>query len=208
MIYRNFGKRVFDLVLVVPSLILLWPVLALIGLLVRLKLGAPILFRQPRPGLNGQPFTVYKFRTMTDARDARGNLLADVDRLPPFGQFLRSASLDELPELINVLRGEMSLVGPRPLRMRYLERYTPQQARRHEVKPGLTGWAQINGRNAVSWQRRFRFDVWYVDNVSFSLDQHIILKTIEKIILRENISQPGHITTEEFKGHPVEVDAS
>lgn len=203
--YGDFGKRLLDLVLVIPAIILLMPVLALIALLVRLKLGSPILFRQQRPGLHGQPFTIYKFRTMTDARDAQGRLLPDADRLSPLGRFLRSTSLDELPELINVLKGEMSVVGPRPLLMRYLERYTPEQMRRHEVRPGITGWAQVNGRNAITWEERFRLDAWYVDHVSLGLDLKIILMTIWKVLGRENISQPGHVTIEEFKGYSVDA---
>ena len=166
----------------------------------RLKLGSPVLFRQRRPGLHGKPFTIYKFRTMTDARDAQGKLLPDAERLTPFGRFLRSASLDELPELFNVLKGDMSLVGPRPLLMQYLDRYTPEQMRRHEVKPGITGWAQVNGRNAITWEQKFALDVWYVDNKSLGLDGKIILLTLWKILKREGISQPGQATMEEFMG--------
>jgi sugar transferase EpsL len=194
------GKRVLDLVLVVPALMLLAPLLAVIALLVRLKLGAPVLFQQQRPGLHGKPFLIMKFRTMTDERDAEGNLLPDETRLTAFGRWLRSTSLDELPELLNVLKGDMSLVGPRPLRMRYLERYTPEQMRRHESKPGLTGWAQINGRNAISWEERFERDVWYVDHLSLRLDLYIIWQTVDKVLKREGISQQGHVTMEEFKG--------
>jgi sugar transferase EpsL len=198
--YRHMGKRVLDLVLVVPALMLLAPLLAVIALLVRLKLGAPVLFQQQRPGLHGKPFLIMKFRTMTDERDAEGNLLPDEKRLTAFGRWLRSTSLDELPELLNVLKGDMSLVGPRPLRMRYLERYTPEQMRRHESKPGLTGWAQINGRNAISWEERFERDVWYVDHLSLRLDLYIIWQTVDKVLKREGISQQGHVTMEEFKG--------
>lgn len=198
--YRAFGKRLLDLALAIPALILLSPVLALLALLVRLRLGSPVLFRQQRPGLHGQPFTMLKFRTMTDARDAQGNLLPNKDRLTPFGQLLRSTSLDELPELILVLKGDMSLVGPRPLLMRYLERYTPEQMRRHEAKPGITGWAQVNGRNAISWEEKFLMDVWYVDHQSLWLDLKIIPKTIWKIIEREGISQQGYTTAPEFMG--------
>lgn len=198
--YRHMGKRVLDLVLVVPALMLLAPLLAVIALLVRLKLGAPVLFQQQRPGLHGKPFLIMKFRTMTDERDAEGNLLPDETRLTAFGRWLRSTSLDELPELLNVLKGDMSLVGPRPLRMRYLERYTPEQMRRHESKPGLTGWAQINGRNAISWEERFERDVWYVDHLSLRLDLYIIWQTVDKVLKREGISQQGHVTMEEFKG--------
>lgn len=198
--YVHFVKRPLDLALTVTALILLAPLLVLLALLVRVKLGTPVLFRQVRPGLHGQPFTLYKFRTMTDARDAQGKLLPDDQRLPPFGQWLRSTSLDELPELINVLRGEMSLVGPRPLLMRYLERYNPEQRRRHEVKPGITGWAQVNGRNALSWEEKFDLDVQYVDYISLWLDLQIIVMTVGKILQREGINQPGHATAEEFLG--------
>ncbi|MCL4294658.1 MAG: sugar transferase [Anaerolineae bacterium] len=204
MIYQNSGKRLIDLVLVILAILLLWPVLALIALLIYLDLGGPILFCQLRPGLNGQPFALYKFRTMKAARDSQGNLLPDGQRLTAFGRFLRSTSLDELPELFNILKGDMSLVGPRPLLIEYLEQYTPQQQRRHEVKPGLTGWAQVNGRNAITWERRFRLDVWYVDNVSLRLDLQIILLTIEKILTRAGISQPGHDTIEKFQGYSVD----
>lgn len=198
--YRTFGKRLLDLALTIPALILLSPVLGLVALLVRLKLGAPILFRQQRPGLLGQPFTILKFRTMTNARDAQANLLPDEDRLTPFGQFLRSTSLDELPELFNVLKGEMSLVGPRPLLMRYLDRYSPEQMRRHKVKPGITGWAQVNGRNALTWERKFDLDVWYVDHQSLWLDLKIIALTGRKIIIREGITPEGYATGYEFMG--------
>jgi len=194
------GKRLFDLALTVPALVLLSPVLVVLSLLVRLKLGSPVLFRQMRPGLNEKPFNMLKFRTMTNARDKDGNLLPDEQRLTAFGRFLRSTSLDELPELFNVVKGDMSLVGPRPLLMQYLERYSPEQARRHEVKPGLTGWAQVNGRNAITWEEKFKLDVWYVDNWSLWLDIKIIAMTIWKILKREGISQPGQATMEEFKG--------
>ena len=199
-LYRQFGKRTFDLILAVPALILLLPVWIVLTLLVRAKLGAPVLFRQQRPGLHGKPFTLLKFRTMTDALDAGGNLLPDAERLTAFGRFLRSTSLDELPELFNVITGDMSLVGPRPLVMEYLERYTPEQMRRHEVRPGVSGWAQVNGRNALSWERKFELDVWYVDHVSLWLDLKIIALTIWKILKREGISQAGHATMQEFTG--------
>lgn len=195
----SFGKRLFDLVLTVPALVILSPVFVVLAFLVRLKLGSPILFRQIRPGLNERPFNMLKFRTMTDARDKGGKLLPDEQRLTRFGRFLRSTSLDELPELFNVLKGDMSLVGPRPLLTQYLDRYTPEQARRHEVKPGITGWAQVNGRNAITWEEKFKLDVWYVDNVSLLLDVKIILMTIWKIIKREGINQKGQATMEEFK---------
>ena len=198
--YVFWGKRLLDLALTVPSLILLTPPLLLLALLVRLTHGAPVLFRQVRPGLHARPFTLRKFRTMTDARDAAGNLLPDAEHLTTFGRFLRSASLDELPELLNVLKGDMSLVGPRPLLMQYLDRYTPEQARRHEVRPGITGWAQVNGRNALTWERKFALDVWYVDHQSLWLDVKIITLTVWKILKREGISQPGHTTMEEFFG--------
>lgn len=198
--YRRYGKRFLDLVIVIPALIVLAPVMAIIALLIRIKLGPGVFFRQQRPGLHGKPFTMLKFRTMTDARDAQGNLLPDDQRLTPFGRFLRSTSLDELPELLCVLRGEMSLVGPRPLLMQYLERYTPEQRRRHEVLPGITGLAQINGRNALSWEQKFAYDVQYVDQLSFWLDVKILFLTLWKVIKREGISQPGCATAEEFRG--------
>ena len=194
------GKRLFDLALTIPGAILISPLLGLVGLLVRLKLGQPVLFRQVRPGYQGKSFTLYKFRTMKVSRNAEGNLLPDSERLTSLGRLLRSFSLDELPELINVLRGEMSLVGPRPLLMQYLERYTPEQARRHDVIPGMTGWAQVNGRNVLSWEDKFRFDVWYVDNWSLWLDVKILLLTLLGVLCREGISQPGHATAEEFMG--------
>lgn len=198
--YQRYGKRLLDLAMTIPALILLSPVLALLALLVRLKLGSPVLFRQQRPGLHGRPFTLLKFRTMMDLRDKDGNPLPDEDRLTPFGQFLRSTSLDELPELFNVLKGEMSVVGPRPLLMRYLDRYSPEQVRRHEVKPGITGWAQVNGRNALTWERKFDLDVWYVDHQSLWLDLKIIALTGRKIIIREGITWEGHATGYEFMG--------
>jgi sugar transferase EpsL len=193
-------KRLFDVIGSGLGLALLSPVLLGIALLIRLTMGRPVLFRQQRPGLHGQPFTLLKFRTMTDARDADGHLLPDAERLTRLGRFLRRTSLDELPELINVLRGEMSLVGPRPLLMQYLERYTPQQARRHEVRPGLTGWAQINGRNAISWEQKFALDVWYVDHQSLWLDVKIVFWTVVKVLRREGINQAGQATMEEFTG--------
>lgn len=197
----TWWKRSFDLVIALTALMLLSPVIAVLALFVRVKLGAPVFFRQQRPGLHGKPFFMVKFRTMTDARDAQGVLLPDADRMTSFGKFLRSSSLDELPELWNVVKGDMSLVGPRPLLMRYLPLYTPEQARRHEVRPGVTGWAQVNGRNAISWEQKFAYDVWYVDNLSFRLDLKILALTVRKIIVREGISQAGQATMEEFKGH-------
>lgn len=196
--YRSCGKRSLDLVFSMCLTVLLIPLLLLLAIFVRLKLGSPILFRQQRPGLQGRPFTIYKFRTMTDSRDQFGNLLPDAERLTSFGQSLRSTSLDELPELFNVLKGDMSLVGPRPLLLQYLERYTSEQARRHDVKPGITGWAQVNGRNAITWQDKFKFDVWYVDNQSLSLDLKIVALTAWKILKREGITQSGQATAEEF----------
>jgi len=196
----ELSKRLFDLFLTLPGLIFLLPVLMVTVFLVRVKLGRPVLFKQQRPGLGGRPFWLLKFRTMTDARGADGVLLPDAVRLTRFGRFLRASSLDELPELFNVLKGDMSLVGPRPLLMQYLGRYTPEQARRHEVKPGITGWAQVNGRNAITWEEKFKLDVWYVDNWSLWLDIKIIAMTIWKILKREGISQPGQATMEEFKG--------
>lgn len=201
-------KRLFDLLLTVPGLVVISPLIVLIAVAVALVHGFPILFRQRRPGYRGEPFTLYKFRTMREARDPSGELLADEARLTGLGRLLRSLSLDELPELVNVLRGEMSLVGPRPLLMQYLERYTAEQARRHEVLPGLTGWAQVNGRNAVSWEDKFRFDVWYVDHWSLWLDVKILALTLWKVLSREGISQAGHATAPEFMGPPQEGGAN
>jgi len=193
-------KRLLDFVVALLALVLLSPLLFLLAVWIRLAMGSPVLFRQTRPGLHGRPFTMYKFRTMTDARDAEGNLLPDEQRLTRFGRFLRSTSLDELPELINVLKGEMSLVGPRPLLMKYLDRYTPEQFRRHEVKPGITGWAQVNGRNAISWEEKFKLDVWYVDNWDLWLDLKILLMTLVKVFRREGISHGSQATMPEFRG--------
>jgi sugar transferase EpsL len=193
-------KRIFDLILIVLGLFLVSPVIVFVALLVRAKLGAPVLFKQVRPGLQGVPFTMYKLRTMTDARDTKGKFLSDSQRLTNFGRILRSTSLDELPSLFNVLKGEMSLVGPRPLLMEYLDCYTPEQARRHEVLPGITGWAQVNGRNAISWEDRFKLDVWYVDNRSFLLDMKILWMTFFKVFKREGISQEGRVTVDKFRG--------
>ncbi len=195
------SKRLLDLLITIPGLLLLSPIMLGIALLVLIKHGKPILFRQLRPGYRGEPFYLYKFRTMRDARDPDGNLLPDEQRLTRLGRFLRATSLDELPELFHVLRGEMSLVGPRPLLMQYLPRYSPEQARRHDVLPGITGWAQVNGRNALTWQDKFRLDVWYVDHWSLGLDLRILLLTLWKVIRREGISQPGHATAPEFMGN-------
>jgi lipopolysaccharide/colanic/teichoic acid biosynthesis glycosyltransferase len=194
------AKRILDLLLTTLGLLILSPFLLLIAVIVRINLGSPVLFHQVRPGYRGRLFAVYKFRTMTDERDDQEVLLPDKQRLRPLGRFLRSYSLDELPELFNVLRGEMSLVGPRPLLVQYLERYSVEQARRHEVYPGITGWAQINGRNALTWEDKFRHDVWYVDHWSLGLDLKILVVTLWKVIRREGISQPGHATAEEFMG--------
>lgn len=194
------SKRVLDLILTIPGLVLISPLLAALAILVRIKLGSPVLFCQLRPGFLGQPFMLYKFRSMNEARDPQGNLLPDELRLTRFGQFLRSTSLDELPELFNVLRGEMSLVGPRPLLMQYIPRYTPEQMRRHHLRPGITGWAQINGRNALTWEEKFRLDVWYVDHWSVWLDLKILALTFWKWPKREGISQSQHVSAEEFLG--------
>jgi sugar transferase EpsL len=194
------AKRLLDLLVTTLGLVVFFPIMLVTALLVWIFLGTPILFRQQRPGYKGKPFITYKFRTMTDARGPDGNLLSDSERLTPFGRFLRSTSIDDLPQLFNVLRGEMSLVGPRPLLMKYLDLYTPEQRRRHDVLPGMSGWAQVNGRNALSWDERFRLDVWYVDHWSFWLDIRILFMTLGKVIRRESISQPGHATAEEFRG--------
>ena len=182
-----FQKRLFDLAIAVPLWIVLSPVFVLIGFMVRMRIGLPVLFRQERPGLHEKPFVIYKFRTMTDKRGKDGNLLSDTERLTPLGRFLRKLSIDELPGLFNVIKGDMSIVGPRPLLMQYLDRYTPEQARRHEVKPGITGWAQIHGRNNTPFSKRFTMDVWYVDNYSFCLDVKIIISTVVKVFKREGV---------------------
>lgn len=197
------GKRLFDSLVATLALLIFGPLLMLIAWQVRLKMGAPVLFRQTRPGLHGGQFEMLKFRTMKDARDSNGTILPDRERLTDFGHWLRATSLDELPELWNVLRGEMSLVGPRPLLMEYLPLYNERQSRRHEVRPGLTGWAQVNGRNALSWEEKFELDVWYVENRSFLLDLRIIFLTIKKVLLREGISAAGEVTMSKFTGSPV-----
>ncbi len=194
-------KRLFDVLVAFCLLLFLGPLLVLLWVLVRLRLGRPALFLQTRPGLRGQVFTMVKFRTMTDARGSDGELLPDVQRLTAFGRFLRATSLDELPELWNVLRGDMSLVGPRPLLMEYLPLYSPEQARRHEVRPGVTGWAQVNGRNTLSWEDRFKLDVWYVDNQSMWLDARILWMTAKKVVVREGISAQGEATMPRFTGN-------
>lgn len=193
-------KRLFDLVAVIVAAPLWVPVLLVLAVLVRVKLGAPVFFRQKRPGRNERIFELVKFRTMTDERDATGALKSDAERLTAFGRWLRGTSLDELPELWNVLKGEMSLVGPRPLLVQYLERYSPEQRRRHAVPPGLTGWAQINGRNAISWEEKFALDVWYVDHRSIALDVKILFRTVWQVVRREGISAPGEATMPEFRG--------
>ena len=197
-----FVKRMMDLALVIPGLIITLPLMVMIAVLVRLFIGKPILFKQDRPGYQGKLFTIYKFRTMRDLFDPTGQLLPDDQRLTRFGRILRASSLDELPELIQVARGHMSLVGPRPLLVQYLERYSPEQARRHDVLPGLTGWAQIHGRNALTWEEKFRLDVWYVDHWSLGLDLNILWLTLWTVIRHEGISQPGRATAEEFMGNP------
>ncbi len=193
-------KRILDILASAIALFLLSPVIALVAWQISRKLGSPVLFRQIRPGLNGKPFTMIKFRTMRDAIDKNGNPLPDSERMTPFGNFLRSTSLDELPELWNVLKGDMSLVGPRPLLMEYLPLYSKEQARRHEVRPGVTGWAQINGRNAISWEEKFKLDVWYVDNQSFWLDVKILFLTVKKVFIRDGISAEGEATMSKFTG--------
>ncbi|OWL86389.1 sugar transferase [Halopseudomonas aestusnigri] len=193
-------KRAFDIVASGCALLLLAPVIGYVAWQISRKMGSPVLFRQVRPGLNGQPFEMIKFRTMKDALDAAGNPLPDAERLTPFGQFLRSSSLDELPELWNVLKGDMSLVGPRPLLMEYLPLYSAEQARRHEVRPGVTGWAQVNGRNALSWEEKFKLDVWYVDNRSLWLDIRVLFLTVKKVLVRDGISAEGEATMSKFTG--------
>jgi lipopolysaccharide/colanic/teichoic acid biosynthesis glycosyltransferase len=193
-------KRLFDLLLASLALLLLGIPLLFLIWQVRRKLGSPVFFCQTRPGLHGKPFKMIKFRTMTDTRGPDGQLLPDADRLTPFGRFLRASSLDELPELWNVLKGDMSLVGPRPLLMEYLPLYSPEQARRHEVRPGITGWAQVNGRNALSWGDKFKLDVWYVDHGSIGLDIKILWLTVRKVLVREGISAAGEATMTKFTG--------
>ncbi len=194
-------KRFFDIVVALVALFLLWPLLLFVYFLVRANLGSPVFFRQQRPGQYGRPFMMLKFRSMKDAVDVNGKQLPDEKRLNRFGRFLRASSLDELPELWNVLRGEMSLVGPRPLLMEYLPLYSPEQSRRHDVCPGITGWAQVNGRNALSWEEKFRLDVWYVDNRSLLLDLKILWLTVRKVLLREGISAQGEVTMSKFTGN-------
>ena len=194
-------KRLFDFLVTLLVLFFLLPVILLVAILIGFKLGSPILFTQKRPGLNGKTFKMMKFRTMLDDKDKQGNLLPDDERMTKFGALLRSTSLDELPGLFNVLKGDMSLVGPRPLLVQYLTLYSKEQARRHNVRPGITGWAQVNGRNAISWEQKFKFDVWYVDNHSLLLDIKILLLTVKKVFFKEDISASNHATMPEFKGN-------
>lgn len=193
-------KSFLDRLVAAIALLIFSPIMLLVAIAIYMRMGSPILFTQLRPGKDGKIFTFYKFRTMTSDRDAQGNLLPDAQRLTPFGQFLRQTSLDELPQLWNVLKGDMSFVGPRPLIVKYLERYTPEQARRHQVKPGITGWVQVNGRNALSWEEKFKLDVWYVDNWTLWLDLKILFLTVFKVLQQEGISQEGYATSEEFLG--------
>jgi sugar transferase EpsL len=204
-IMRRATKRLIDATFALAALVVLSPLLLVVCLLICIGMGRPIVFRQPRPGLHGKVFTLVKFRTMTDERDDLGVLLPDAHRLTGVGKFLRTTSIDELPQLWNVLKGELSLVGPRPLLIQYLELYTPEQMRRHDVKPGITGWAQVNGRNDVTWEEKFALDVWYVDNWTLLLDFRILLMTVIKVIKGEGISQPGHATAEAFKGSRKQV---
>lgn len=198
--YRRWGKRAFDSVVALTALVLLAPVLAIVAVTARVLLGSPVLFRQQRPGLDGRPFMLLKFRTLADRRDDTGALLPDAQRMTPAGRLLRATSLDELPQFVNVLRGDMSLVGPRPLLMQYLGRYSPEQRRRHEVRPGITGWAQVNGRNALSWEEKFRHDVWYVDHLSFALDVRILFRSAWIVLRGQGIAQSGRATADEFMG--------
>lgn len=198
--YERFFKRPMDFILSLFAVIVLSPVMLVLAALIRIKLGAPVIFTQERPGLNGKIFKLYKFRSMSDAKDADGNLLPDEDRLGPFGKVLRSSSLDELPELINIIKGDLSIVGPRPLLVKYLPRYNAQQARRHEVRPGFTGYAQVHGRNSISWKEKFEYDVYYVDHISFLGDWKIIFQTVFTVLKREGINSETSATMEEFLG--------
>jgi sugar transferase EpsL len=200
MIWEGKMKRAFELLISCLALISSSLLMLLIVILIRLKLGSPVIFKQERPGLNGKPFFLYKFRTMTDEKDENGDLVPDEKRLTDFGKLLRKLSLDELPQLFNVMKGDVSFVGPRPLLMEYLPLYTSEQARRHDVRPGMTGWAQVNGRNAISWEKKFELDVWYVENQSFLLDMKIIYLTLIKVCKQEAITQEGHVTTRKFVG--------
>lgn len=198
--YRKYFKRILDVICSLGFILCFWWLYILVAVLVKRKLGSPVIFKQQRPGLNGKIFTMYKFRSMTDAKDKDGNLLSDAERLPRFGKLLRATSLDEIPEFLNVLKGDMSLIGPRPLLVEYLERYNDEQKRRHEVRSGITGWAQVNGRNAISWEEKFKYDVEYIDKLNFLLDMKIVFLTIKKIVVKEGISQEGNATMEDFKG--------
>ncbi|NOU70907.1 sugar transferase [Paenibacillus sp. LMG 31458] len=193
-------KRLCDLLVSIPLFVLFLPIIGIVAVLVRLKLGSPVIFKQLRPGLHGKPINLYKFRTMTEARDHEGNLLPDSIRLTPFGMFLRKYSLDELLQLVNVIQGDLSLVGPRPLLMDYLPLYTEEQAKRHQVRPGITGWAQVNGRNKISWEDKFKLDVWYVENQSFLIDLKILALTFIKVVKSDGISHGNHVTMEKFSG--------
>ena len=200
--YKNFFKRLIDFIIVLTALLIIWPFLVVVYIWLTIaNKGAGAIFTQERPGKNGKIFKVIKFKTMTDERDAEGNLLPDAERLTKVGKFVRSTSIDELPQLINVLKGDMALIGPRPLLVQYLPLYSREQARRHEVRPGITGWAQCNGRNAISWKKKFELDVWYVDHISFVTDIKVILITIKKVLFREDISQEGQATMEPFNGN-------
>jgi len=197
---ENMIKRLFDFIIALILLVVLAPIIAITAVIIRINIGSPIVFKQQRPGLHGKPFYIYKLRTMTDERDSAGTLLPDEQRITRLGLIIRKLSIDELPQLLNVLKGELSLVGPRPLLMEYLDKYTPEQARRHDVKPGITGWAQVNGRNAISWEEKFKLDVWYVDNQSFWLDIKILWLTALKVIKRDGVNQQGHVTMTKFEG--------
>ncbi len=200
-LYERYFKRLLDITCSLGFILCFGWLYIIVAILVKRKLGSPVIFKQQRPGLNGKIFTMYKFRSMTDAKDKDGNLLSDAERLPKFGKLLRATSLDEIPEFINVLKGDMSLIGPRPpLLVEYLERYNEEQKRRHEVRPGITGWAQVNGRNTISWEEKFKYDVEYVDKLNFFLDMKIVFLTIKKIVVKEGISQEGNATMEEFMG--------
>ena len=199
-LYERYFKRLLDITCSLGFILCFWWLYLLVALLIKHHLGSPVIFKQQRPGLNGKIFTMYKFRSMTDAKDKDGKLLSDAERLPKFGKLLRATSLDEIPEFINVLKGDMSLIGPRPLLVEYLERYNDEQKRRHEVRPGITGWAQVNGRNAISWEEKFKYDVEYVDKLNFLLDMKIVFLTIKKIVVKEGISQEGNATMEIFYG--------
>lgn len=202
--YKNLIKPILDFILAFLLIIIFSPIILIVALLIKLKLGSPILFTQERPGLNGKIFRIYKFRTMSDERDSKGDLLSDELRLKGFGKFIRKSSLDELPQLFNVLKGEMSFVGPRPLLVEYLELYNQEQAKRHNVKPGITGWAQVNGRNAISWEEKFKLDVYYVEHISFMLDCKILYMTFFKVLKRKDINSNTNITMEKFTGNTSE----